>query len=161
MTFNTLEVAISDVSAKVESMVNEAYARGVLDGEKKAEEVWTFISNTVTPNTPERAWDKDTDNSIGYGSVWKKFDTYAEARAAFEAWKKRGQWEPMVGDVVRSKRIENCFGAIIDGKHSNGEVGVWWKFGEGANVPVDDLEPTGRHVDLSNILRVLEEAEHE
>ena len=155
------EDAILDVSKKVKDRVYEAYAKGYLDGEKKAEEVWTFISNTVTPNTPEREWDTDTDKSIGYGNVWEKFDTYAEAKAAFEAWQKRCQWEPMVGDVVRLKSIISAPGVIVGVLTEDNKVPVWWMGGGQEYLSVECLEPTGHHVDLSNIFKVLEEVEHE
>jgi len=152
--------AAVDVTRSVESLIKEAYETGLSEGSQKAEEVWTFISNTVTPNTPERAWDTDTDKSIGYGNVWEKFDTYAEARAAFEAWKKRGQWEPIAGDVVRL-RDSTIVGVITGFINPLGNYQLWANTGKGYNFSLDELEPTGRHVDLSNIFKVLEEVEHE
>lgn len=148
------------ISADVESLIKEAYETGLSEGSQKAEEVWRFLDAIHQVVSPERAWDKETDNSIGYGYVWEKFDTYAEAKAAFEAWKKRGQWEPMAGDVVRL-RNSTIVGIITGYRNSLGNHQIWSSNTGAYSFPLRELEPTGRHVDLSNILKVLEEVEHE
>lgn len=153
--------AAVDIKWSVERLIKEAYETGLSEGSQKAEEVWRFLDAIHQVDSPERAWDKDTDNSIGQGYVWEKFDTYAEARATFESWKKRGQWEPMAGDVVRLRLITSDPGVIVGVLTEDKKVHVWWKGIGQAYLSVEDLEPTGRHVDIAPILKVLEEAEHE
>lgn len=116
---------------RIRETSEEAYMRGYLDG-KNVTERKIVEHHVAEPDEEqlakaraegaEEAWEfrNKTIYKTIYGQSSKEFEwykqstkacyemTYAEAKAAFEAWKKRRQWEPMVGDVVTVVRCKYC-----------------------------------------------------
>ena len=146
----------------------KAYNRGYYDGSHKgfnltkdeiekaraegAEEACAFRNRAMQePTSEEFRW---------YSAEPKSFlqMAYAEAKEDFEKWKKGTQkWEPKVGDIVE---WDDEQGIILEvTTHQNAYV-LW--LNDGVDLcHIEDMTPTGRHVDLSNVLKVLEEVEHE
>lgn len=109
-----------------------------------AEEAWTFRNKAI--------WDMDSDEYRWYVHSPKIYAdmTYAEAKSEFEKWKKRGRWEPRVGDVVTCCGEYGLLLRIIDDSY-----GVMCT-GDGCEyVNLKDMSPTGEHIDLSPISKVL------
>lgn len=122
----------------------EQLAKARADG---AEEVWTFFRKVYfDENSLEYKWDSEV-----FG-VFDCYSTYAEARAAFEAWKAEQEkpWEPKVGDVVSCYGEKGILLEII-----GDSAYVMWKNEGCGYCELKDMSPTGEYVDVSPIFEVL------
>ena len=109
-----------------------------------AEEAWTFRNKAI--------WEMDSDEYRWYVHSPKIYAdmTYAEAKAEFAKWKAAHKWEPKVGDIVECYGERRVLLQII-----GDSAYVMRKTGSCGYCELENMSPTGEHIDLSPISKVL------
>lgn len=130
---------------KVKETYNKAYDKGLQDA-------WELAGRCISFNSDGRLKIFDTDNPY----CILREQTYKEALAKLEAYEKE-QAEIKVGDVVRFKKHPSC--EILITAVSRGLNGVHLQTDEfgrkgevHSDICKDDIEKTGKHIDIESLL---------
>ena len=117
-----------------------------------SEEAWEFVKSICNDDGAINDWYIAEISKTGDG-LYTRYAHYAEAKAAFEAWKAEQRWEPKVGDVVsyhnRRYVIMKLYSDAIQMYSTDTGTAI---IPQGRR----ELSYTGEHVDLSELFKVLE-----